>query len=110
MRDDEVRKVRFQMSPRNKTVPILNYSIGISNRGPQNDLTMSHFPGLDDKNIPMIERRSNEEVNQQHEAEQFTTPEPGFFPRSIGMNFDMADIPSIDESDDKLPDPLPLGY
>ena len=51
----------------------------------------------------------NEEVNRQHEAEQFTTPEPGCFPRSIGMNFDMADILSIDESDDESSDPLPLG-
>ena len=110
MRDEEVRKVRYQMSPRRKTIPIPNYSIKISNRRPQNDHDMSHFHALDYKKTPMNECIPNEEINRQYEAEQLTTPEPGLHPRSIGMNFHMADKLSIDESDNELSDPLPLAY
>ena len=69
MRDEEVRKVRFQMSSRRKTLPTLNYSTGNLNQRPQNDHTLSHFPGLYDKNSLMNERLSNEEANRQHETE-----------------------------------------
>ena len=67
-RDEEVRKVRFQMSPRRKTIPIPNYSVRISNRRPQNDQNMSHFLALDYKNSPINECLPDEEVNRQHEA------------------------------------------
>ena len=110
IRDEEVLKVRFQVSPRRKTIPIPNNSNRISTRRLQNNHNMSHFPELYYKNSPLKDCLPNEEANRQHEAEQFTTPEPVFFPRIIGMNLVMADIPSIDESDDESSDLLPLGY
>ena len=110
MRDEEVRKVRFQMSPRRKTILMRNYSIRISNRRPQKDHDMSHFPALDYKNSPKNECLPNEEINRQYEAEQLITPEPGLHPRSLGMNFNMEDMLSIDESDNESSDALPLGY
>ena len=110
MHDEEVRKVWFQMSFRRKTIPIPISSASNLNRRPQNDHTMSHFPDQNDTNNPTNELLSSEELNRQFEAEQFTTLEPAFFSRSIGMSFDIADNPSIDESDDESPDPLPLGY
>ena len=110
MRDEEVRKIRNDMSSEKNISPIKNSSTEEFNRNPPNKGAMNNFIELDDRRSPPIERLSNEEANWQHEDEQFTPSERRFFPRNNGMSFNMADVTSIGESDGESLDPLPLGY
>ena len=43
------------------------------------------------------------------EADHFSSTEPRFVSRKIGMSFNRAQFTSTSESDDELSDPLPLG-
>ena len=110
MQDEEVQKIRNDMSSKRKISPIKNSSIKQFNRKPPNNDAMNNFFELDDRSSPSIERLSNEEANWQHEDEQFSPPERRFFPRNNGMSFNMAEVTSIGESDGESSDPLPLGY
>ena len=110
MRDEEVRKIRRDMSPEKNISPKQKSSTKKLNRRPRKDDIMKNSLDLDDRSSPPIERLSNEEANWQHEAEQFTPPDWKIFPRSNGMSFNMAEVTSIGESDSELSDPLPLGY
>ena len=110
MRDEEVRKIRCDMSSKRNISPIKNSSIEEFNcRPPKDDMT-NNFLDLDVRSGPSIERLSNEEANWQHEDEQFTPPERRVFPRNNGMSFNMAEATSIGESDGESSDSLPLGY
>ena len=110
MRDEEVRKIRNDMSSKRNISPIKNSSTEQFNRKPPNKEAMNNFIELDDRISPPIERLSNEKANWQHEDDQFTPPEQSFFPRDNGMSFNMAEVTSIGESDAESSDPLPLGY
>ena len=110
MRDEEVRKIRNNMSSKRKISPIKNSCTEQFNHKPPNNDAMNNFLELDDRRSPPIERLSNEEANWQHEDEQFTPPERRIFPRNNGMSFNMAEATSIGESDGESSDSLPLGY
>ena len=110
MRDEEVRKIRNDMSSKKMISPMKNSSTEQFNRKPPNNEAMKDFLDLDDRSSPSIERLSNEEVNWQHEDEQFTPPERSAFPRNNGLSFSMAEVRSIGESDDESSDPFPLGH
>ena len=110
MRDEEVRKIRNDMSSKRNINLIKNSSTEQFNRKLPNNDAMNNFFKLDDRSSPPIERLSNEEANWQHEEEQFTPPERRLFPRNNGMSFDMAEVTSSGESDCESSDPLPLGY
>ena len=110
MRDEEVQKIRSDMSSKRNISPIKNSSTEEFNRRLPNDDITNIFLDLDDRSNPTIERLSNEEANWQHEAEQFTPPEWRVFPRNNGMNFNLAEVKSLDESYSESSDPLPLDY
>ena len=110
MRDEEVRKIRNDMSSKRIISPMKNSSTEQFNRNPPNKDAMNDFLDLDDRSGPSIERLSNEEANWQHEDEQFTLPERRLFPRNNGMSFNKAEATSIGESDGESSDSLPLGY
>ena len=75
MRDEEVRKIRNDVSSKRKISPIKNPSTEQFNRKPPDNDAMNDFLHLVDGSSPSIERLSNEEENWQHEDEQFTLPE-----------------------------------
>ena len=110
MRDEEVRKIRSDMSSKRNISPIKNPSTEEFNRRPPKDEITNIFLDLDDRSSPTIERLSHEEANWQHEDEQFIPPERRLFPRNSGMSFKMAEATSIGESDGESSDSLPLGY
>ena len=110
MRDEEVRKIRSEMSSERNISPIKNSSTEQFNRKPPNNDAKNDFLDLDDRSSPSIERLSNEEANWHHEDEEFTPPERRLFPRNNGMSFNMAEATSIGESDGESSDSLPLGY
>ena len=110
MRDDEVRKIRNDMSSKRKISPMINSSTEQFNRKPPDNDAMNDFHDLVDGSSPSIERLSNEEANWQHEDEQFTPPERRLFPRNNGMSFNMAKATSIGKSDGESSDSLLLGF
>ena len=110
MRDEQVRKIRSDMSSKKNISPIKNSPTEEFNRRPPNDDITNNFLDLEDRSSPTIERLSNEEANWQHEAEQFTPPERRVFPRKNGMSFNVAEIKSLGESDGESVDPLPVDY
>ena len=111
MRDEELlRKIRNGVSSKRIISPMKKFSVEQFNRKPPNNDAMNNFLDLDGRSRPSIERLSNEEVNWQHEDEQFTPPERRLFPRSNGMSINMAEAKSISESDGESSDSLPLGY
>ena len=110
MRDEEVRKIRNDMSSKRKISPMKNTSTEQFNPKPPDNDAMNDFLDLVDGSSPSIERLSNEEANWQHEGEQITPPERRLFPRNNGMSFNMAEATSIGESDGESSDSHPLGY
>ena len=104
MRDEEVGKIRNDMSSKKNISPIKNSSTEQFNRKPRNKEAMNISIELDDRRSPPIERLSNKEANWQHEDEQFTPCERRFFPRNNGMGFNMAEDTSIGESDGESSD------
>ena len=110
VRDEEVRKIRNDMSSKRIISPMEDSSTEQFNRKPSNNDAMNDFLDLDDRNSPSIERLSNEEANWQHEDEQFTPLERRLFPRNNDMSFNNAEATSVDESDGESSDSLPLGY
>ena len=110
MRDEEVQKIRKDISSKRNISPIKNSSTEDFNRRPPNDDITTNFLDLVDRGSPTIERLSNEEPNWQHEDEQFTPRERRLFPRNNGMSFKMAEATSIGESDGGSSDSLPSGF
>ena len=110
MRDEEVRKIRNDMSSKGKISPMKNSSTEQSNRKPPKKDAMNNFLELDDRSSPPIERLSNEEAKWQHEDEQFAPPKRGFFPRKNGMSFNMAEVTLSGESHGESSEPYSLGY
>ena len=100
MRDEEVRKIRKDMSSKRIISPMKNSSTEQFNRKPPNNDAMNDFLDLNDRSSPSIERLYNEEADWQHEDEQFTPPERRLFPRNNGISFNIAEATSIGESDD----------
>ena len=110
MRDEELRKIRNDMSSKSKISPMKNSSTEEFNRYPPDNDAMNEFLDLLDGSSPAIERLSNEEANWQHEDEQFTPPERRLFPRNKGMSFNMTEATLISASDGESSDSLPLGF
>ena len=110
MRDEEVRKLRNDMSSKRKISHMKNSSTEQFNRKPPDNDAMNDFLDLDDRSSSSIERLSNEEANWQHEDQQFTPPERRLFSGNNGMSFNMTEATSIGESDGESSDSLPLGF
>ena len=109
MRDEEILKVRLDMSSKKNIALIGKNSTGSFNRRPQNDQTMNHFLDPDDRNNSTKELPSDDERNWQNEADQSTQPERRSFSRNSGILFNVAQTTAAGESDNELFGPLPLG-
>ena len=104
MRDEEIRKIRNDMSSKRIISPMKNSSTEQFKHKPPNNDAKNDFLDLDDRNSPSIERLSNEEANWQHEDEQFTPPEQRLFSRNSDMSFNKTEATSVDESDGESSD------
>ena len=110
MRDEQIRKVRYEMSSTRNHVPTQDHGPNALDRSAQYDQNVDLSLDSDDGKNPTNEVQSTKEEARQDEPNEFTPPEPGFFHRNNGLSFRMAHINSAKESDDELSDPLPLGY
>ena len=99
MRDEEIRKVRYEMSSTRKHVPTQDHGTNALNRSAQYDRNVDISVDLDDGNNPTNENQPTEGEDGQDEPNEFTPPEPGFFHRNNGMSFRMARFNSAEEFD-----------
>ena len=110
MRDEEIRKVRYEMSSTRNHVPTQDNGTSALRRSAQYDHNVDLSLDSDDGNNPTNEVQPTKEEAGQAEPNEFTPLEPRFFHRNNGMGFKKAQFNSVEESDDELSDPLPLGY
>ena len=110
MRDEEIRKVRYEMSSTRNHVPTQDHGTNSLESSAQYDQNVDLSLDSDDRNNPTTEVQPTEEDASQDEPKEFTPPEPGFFHRNNGMSFRMPQLNSAEKSDDELSDELPLGY
>ena len=110
MRDEEIRKIQYEMSFKDNHVPNQNHGTNAADRSAQYDRNVDQSPDSDDGNNPTNEHQPTEEETGQDECNEITPPERRSFSRNSGMNFNVAQVTSAGESDDELSDPLPLGY
>ena len=110
MRDEEIQKVRYEMSSTRNHVFTRNHGTKAVDHSAQCDQNMYQSPDSDDGNNPTNEHQPTGEETGQDESDEITPPERRSFSRNSGMNFIVAQFTSAGEIDDELSDPLPLGY
>ena len=110
MRDEEIRKIQYEMSSTRNHALNRNHCTKAVDRGVQYDQNADQSPDSDDGNNPTNEHQPTEEETGQDESNEITPRERRSFSRNSGMNFNVAQVTSAGESDDELSDPLPLGY
>ena len=110
MRDEEIRRVQHCMSFYKNIAPIREYGTSDSNCRSQHDRNVDRCPDSDDLNIPTNKLVSTEDETCQAESNDVTPLEPKFISTTNGMSFRKAQFNSLEESDDELSDPLPVGY
>ena len=111
MRDEEIRKIQYEMSSKRNHVPNQNHGTNAVDRSAQYDQNVDRCLNSDDGNNPTNELPLTTEAETgQDESNEITPRERRSFSRNSGMNFNVAQVTSAGESDDELSDPLPLGY
>ena len=110
MRDEEIQKVRYEMSSRINHVLTGNHGTKAIDRSAQYDQNVDQSPDSDDGNNPTNEHQLTEEETEQDESNEITPLEQRYLHRNNGMRFNAAQFTSAGESDDELSDPLPTGY
>ena len=113
MRDEEIRKIQYEMSSKRNHVPNQNHGTNAVDRSAQYDQNVEQCLNSDDGHNPTNELplTTEEETGQDEPNENEITPlERRYFNRNNGMRFNVAKVTSAGESDDELSDPLPLGY
>ena len=111
MRDEEIRKIQYEMTSKNNHVPNQNHGTNAVGRSAQYDQNVEQCLNSDDGHNPTNELPlTTEEENGQDEFNEITPPERRSFSRNSGMRFNAAQFTSARESDDELSNPLPLGY
>ena len=111
MRDEEIRKIRYEMTSKNNHVPNQNQGTNAVDRSAQYDQNVEQCLNSDDGHNPTNELPlTTEEETGQDESNEITPPERRSFSRNSGMRFNAAQFTSAGESDDELSNPLPLGY
>ena len=111
MRDEEIRKIRYEMTSKNNHVPNQNHGTNAVDRSAQYDQNVEQCLNSDDGHNPTNELPlTTEEETGQDESNEITPPERRSFSRNSGMRFNAAQFTSAGESDDELSNPLPLGY
>ena len=110
MRDEEIRKIRYEMTSKNNHVPNQNHGTNAVDRSAQYDQNVEQCLNSDDGHNPTNELPlTTEEETGQDEFNEITPSERRSFSRNSGMRFNAAQFTSDGESDDELPNPLPLG-
>ena len=110
MRDKEIRRVQYDLSLKKNIAPVWESGTSLFNRESQNGQDKNRPPDSTDGNYPTNELLTTEGVAWQDGINELIPNEPRFISRSDGMSFNMAQFTSTGESDDEMPDPLPLGY
>ena len=111
MRDEELREIQYEMSPKSNHVPNQNIGTSAVDRSAQYDQNVEQCLNSDDGHNPTNELPlTTEEETGQDESNEITPPERRSFSRNSGMRFNAAQFTSAGESDDELSNPLPLGY
>ena len=82
MRDEVIRKVRFDVSSKKKTAPVQSPSLGNPNCRPQKDKTKKRSPEIDEGDHSRNKPVNSTEETWPDEDDQFTT-EPRFFSRKM---------------------------
>ena len=110
MRDEEIRRVQHDMSFNNNIAPIRENRTSDCICRSQHDQNLDRYPDLGDVNFPINKFLTTEDKTSQEESDDVTPLESKFISTTNGMSFKMAQFNSVDESDDELSNPLPLGY
>ena len=111
IRDEEIRKIQYEMSSKRNHVPNQNHGTNAVDRSAQYDQNVDRCLNSDDGNNPTNELPLTTEAETgQDESNEITPRERRSFSRNSGMNFNVAQVTSAGESDDELSDSLPLGY
>ena len=111
MQDEEIRKIRYEMTSKNNHVPDQNHGTNAVDRSAQYDQNVEQCLNSDDGHNPTNELPlTTEEETGRDESNEITPPERKSFLRNSGMRFNAAQFTSDGESDDELSSPLPLGY
>ena len=111
MRDEEIRKIQYEMSSKRNHVPNQNHDTNAVDRSAQYDQNVDRCLNSDEGNNPTNELPlATEAETGQDESNEITPRERRSFSRNSGMKFNVAQVTSAGESDDELSDPFPLGY
>ena len=110
MRDEEIRKIQYEMSSKRNHVPNQNHGTNAVDRSAQYDQNGDRSSDSDDGNKPTNKLPPAEEEAGQDEPNEITPLEQKYFHRNIGKRFNAAQFTSAGESDNELSDPLPLSY
>ena len=111
IRDEEIRKIRYEMTSKNNHVPNQNHGTNAVDRSAQYDQNVEQCLNSDDGHNPTNELPlTTEEETGQDESNEITPPERRSFSRNSGMRFNAAQFTSDGQSDDELSNPLPSGY
>ena len=110
MPEKEKGRVQHDMSFNKNIASKREYATSDSNCRSQHDQNVDQYPDSDEVIIPTNKLLSTEDETCQDESNQVIPLEPKFISTTNGMSFRMAQFNSIEESDNELFDPLPLGY
>ena len=110
MRDEEIRRVQYDMSLKRNVAPIWDCGTSGFNRESQYGQNRDQPSNSSDGNNPSNELLTTEGEAWQHRSNELIPNEPRFTSRTDGFSFNMAQFTSTGESDDEMSDPLPLGY
>ena len=110
MRDEEIRRVQYDMSPKRNVAPIWDCGTSGFNRESQYGQNRDQLPDSTDGNNPTNEVLTTEGEAWQDGSNDLIPNEQRFTSRTDGLSFNVAKFTSTGESDDKMSDPLPLGY
>ena len=92
MRDEEIQKVRYEMSYTLNHVLTGNHGTKAIDRSAQYDQNVDQSPDSDDGNNRTNEHQPTEEETEQDESNEVTPRERRSFSRNIGMNFNVAQV------------------
>ena len=110
IRDGEIRKIQYELSSKRSHAPNQNHGTNAVDRSGQYDQNVDRSSDSLDGNNPTNKLQPTKEETGQDESNEITPPERRSFSRNSGMNFNVAQVTSAEESDYELSDPLPLGY
>ena len=110
MRDEEIRRVHYDMAHQSNVAPIWNYGTNDFNCESQYGQDRDRPPDWTDENNPTDGLLTTEGEAWQDGSNQLILYEPRLISGADGMSFNMAQLTSTSESDDEMSDQLPLGY